>query len=156
MDLALNNLQRFICHKTQPTNPKIIISVFSFSFHSKDLLSFFFFSFSFFILGFYPTVTIHRQPTPLSQLSKLLMVIRIVLWFFSSLTRGISHFFTNTQNPKYTTERVEEKKKKTITGLGYLQAQEGRRLWPFPSIRCFCELTRACTRAKFPQSHQEC
>ena len=26
MDLALNNLQRLICHKTQPTKPKLIDS----------------------------------------------------------------------------------------------------------------------------------
>ena len=37
------------------------------------------------------------------------------------MTRGITHFFTETQN---TIERVEEKNKRTNTDLGQLQAQE--------------------------------
>ena len=48
-------------------------------------------------------------------------VIYLVV-FVSSLTRGITHFFMDTQN---TTERVEEKNKQTNTDLGQLQAQEG-------------------------------
>ena len=32
--------------------------------------------------------------------------------------------------------------------------QEGRIRWQFPSIVCFCELTWAFIRAKFPQSHK--
>ena len=42
-----------------------------------------------------------------------------------------------------------------MTGLGQLQEQEGRSMWHFPSILCFCELTQACIRARFPQSHKE-
>ena len=42
--------------------------------------------------------------------------------FFSSPTRGITHFFMDTQN---TTERMEEKNKRTNTDLGQLQLQEG-------------------------------
>ena len=62
--------------------------------------------------------------------------------FFSSPTRGITHFFTDTQN---TTERVEEKNKRTNTELDQLQEQERGSLW-----HCaFCELTWACTRTKF-------
>ena len=42
----------------------------------------------------------------------------VIYWF---PTRGITHFFTDTQN---TTERVEEKNKRTNTDLGQLQVQE--------------------------------
>ena len=45
-------------------------------------------------------------------------------WFFSSLAGGISHSFTDTQS---TTERVEEKNKRTNTDLGQLQVQEGEK-----------------------------
>ena len=45
--------------------------------------------------------------------------------FFSSPTRGITYFFTNTQN---TTERVKENKR-TNTGMGQLQVQEGGSLY---------------------------
>ena len=47
---------------------------------------------------------------------------QIVLWFLLPPTRGITHFFTDTQN---TTEKIEEKNKRTNTDLGQLQAQEG-------------------------------
>ena len=43
----------------------------------------------------------------------------------------ISHFFTDTQNTTYTTERVEEKR---INKHGLGLAQEGWSLWHFPSI----------------------
>ena len=42
--------------------------------------------------------------------------------FFSSSTRGTTHFLTDAQN---TAERVQEKNKRTNTDLGQLQAQEG-------------------------------
>ena len=42
------------------------------------------------------------------------------VWWFP--TRGITYFFTDTQN---TTERVEEKNKQTNMNLGQLQVQEG-------------------------------
>ena len=45
--------------------------------------------------------------------------------FFSFPTMGITHFFIGTQS---TTERVEEKNKRTNTGLSQLQAQEGESL----------------------------
>ena len=35
MDLALNNLQRLICHKTKPTNPSIMIHFELISSHIK-------------------------------------------------------------------------------------------------------------------------
>ena len=46
--------------------------------------------------------------------------------FFLFPSRGITHFFTDTQN---TTKRVEEKNKQTSMGLGQLQVQEGGSLW---------------------------
>ena len=67
------------------------------------------------------------------------------MWFLSPPSRGITHFFTATQS---TTERVEEKNKRTNTDLGQLQAQERVSLW-----HCtFCELTWAYTRTKFSQA----
>ena len=60
---------------------------------------------------------------------------------FSFSTSGISHFFPDTQN---TTEKVEEKNKRTSTDLGQLQAQEGGVYvtpWRSP---CSCRLSQAC------------
>ena len=67
--------------------------------------------------------------------------------FFSFPTRNIAQFFTDKQD---TTERVEEKNEQTNTDLGQLQAQEVS-MWHFLYILCFCELMRACTRAKLSQ-----
>ena len=66
----------------------------------------------------------------------------VIHLFFSSPTRGITHFFMDTQN---TTERVEEKDKRTNTGLGELQALEGGSLCDILcSSPCICMLSRAC------------
>ena len=65
---------------------------------------------------------------------------RLVVFLISGL--GYFTFFTDTQS---TTKRVEEKNKRTNTDLGQLQAQEGEVCDTFCA---FCELTRACTRAK--------
>ena len=83
---------------------------------------------------------------PLSQPTKLLMTIRIVLQFFSSLARGISQSFTNT---KYTTERVEGKKNNHRLGL----APNARRsLWHF--YAALCEFVGYCERVFTQNSHK--
>ena len=56
---------------------------------------------------------------PLSQPTKVLMTIRIVYRFFSSLARGISHFFTNTQN----TQPRGWKKKKNKQSRAWVSAR---------------------------------
>ena len=60
----------------------------------------------------------------------------------SGFSHLLPHFFTDTQS---TTERVEEKNKRTNTDLGQLQVQEGKVCDTFCAS---CEITRACTRAK--------
>ena len=106
-DLALNNLPRLICHKTQKTN-----------------------------LWQHPC-----QPTP-NYLSFLKPnyswpVIRLVV-FYSFPTKGITHFFTDTQS---TTERLGEKNKRINTDLGRLQAQERGICVPLLcSFLCICRL----------------
>ena len=62
--------------------------------------------------------------------------------FFLISGRGYFTFFTDTQS---TTEKVEEKNKRTNTDLVWLQAQESEVCETFCA---FCELTQACTRAK--------
>ena len=74
----------------------------------------------------------------------------------SSPARGISHFFTDTQNTTYTTERVEEKR----TNKHRLGLAPNARREKFVTLLCsspsICRLLQACIRARFPQSHQEC
>ena len=84
------------------------------------------------------------------------MAIDLSNGFFSSPTRGITHFFTDTQN---TTERVEEKNKQTNKhGLGLApRARRGNSMWHFCAAllefvgyrwRVFC--------AELPQNQKEC
>ena len=86
---------------------------------------------------------------PLSQPTKLLMTIRIVLWFFSSLARGISHSLTNTQN---TQPRGWKKRRTNNHRLGLAPSARREKSVTLLCILCFCGLTRACTRAKLPQA----
>ena len=80
---------------------------------------------------------------PLFQPTKLLMAIRIVLWFFSSLARGISHSFTKTQN----TQLRGWKKRRTNN-----HSARREKLVTLLCILCFCGLTWVCTRVKLPQA----
>ena len=72
---------------------------------------------------------------------------------FSHLRPGVIHISLKTH--KTHNRESGRKEEQAITNLAYLQVQEGRGLWHFPSILCFCELSRACIWDKFPQSHQE-
>ena len=74
----------------------------------------------------------------LSQPTKLLMAIRIVKWFFSSLARGISHSFTNTQNTQ------PREQSRLVLAPSAKREESGTLL----CILCFCGLTRA----KLPQA----
>ena len=58
-----------------------------------------------------------------------------VKWFLLSPARRISHFFTNTQNTTYTTERVEEKRTNKY-GLGLAPSAKRRSLWHFSVAFC--------------------
>ena len=73
---------------------------------------------------------------------------------FSHHRSGVFRISLRTHKTQHTQPRGWKKREQTNTDLGYLQAQEGRRLWYFPSILSICGL--ACIRAKFPQSHKEC
>ena len=55
-------------------------------------------------------MTIHRWPTSIIATSSTIHSHPIIWWFLSSPARSISHFFTDSQNTTYTTERVEEKR----------------------------------------------
>ena len=71
--------------------------------------------------------------------------------FYSFPTRDITHFFTDTQS---TTERVEEKNKRTNTDLGQLQAQErGKSMWHCAALRAFVDYRDRVFCAKLLQSH---
>ena len=65
-----------------------------------------------------------------------------------SLISGQGYF--TFQNTTYTTERVEEKKTQTRTWVNSKRKKEA-----YDTFLAFCELSRACIRAKFPQSHKE-
>ena len=67
--------------------------------------------------------------------------------YFTLLNKPTKHNIYNWEGGR--------KEEQTNTDLGWLQAQEGRSLWHFLSILCFCRLSRVCIRAKFPQSQQE-
>ena len=84
---------------------------------------------------------IHRWPT-------LTISTSIVKRFLSSPARGISHFFTDTKNTTYTTERVKEKR---TNNHGLRLAPSARRekfVTLLCSSPCICRLSRACIRAK--------
>ena len=82
------------------------------------------------------------NPTISASLNHSWPVIHLVVFLISSQR----YFFADMQS---TTERVEEKNKRTNTDLGQLQAQEaGKSIWHFLYILCFCELTRTCTQVK--------
>ena len=65
-----------------------------------------------------------------------------------SLISDLENYIFIYRHTKHTTDMVEEKDKRTNNDLSQRQAQEG----VFRATFCaFCELTRACTRAKLSQ-----
>ena len=70
---------------------------------------------------------------PQSQPPKPLMAIRSSSGF-SHFRSGVFHISLRTHKTQHTQPREWKKREQTNTDLGFLQAQEGRSLWHFPSI----------------------
>ena len=93
---------------------------------------------------------------PLSQPPKPLMAIRSSSGF-SHLRPGVFHISLQARKTQHTQLRRWKKRRTNNHGLGFApSARREKFVTLLCSFLCICEQSRACIRAKFPHSHQEC
>ena len=75
---------------------------------------------------------------------------------FSHLRPGASHIALQTHKTRHTKPRGWKKRRTNKHGLGLAPSIRREKLLTLLCrFLCICGLSRACTRAKFPHSHQE-
>ena len=76
---------------------------------------------------------------------------------FSHLQWEVFHISFQAHKAKHTQTRGWKKRRTKNHGLGLApSARREKFVILLRSFLCICELSRACIRAKFPHSHQEC